>query len=227
MLLAAFLLLCPFPQTESTAKPVANKAEVLTASASEATNTSASNSSNDATSDSRNDATSDSISAPANSEIKESSLSQPSLLAPEPKVRTDAEIASAGLIEPGYTPAQPAAPLKGVRMPVTRPTERPVQRRLWYALSITSSGAAVFDAWSTRRAISQGYGTEGNPLLRPFSHSGAIYAATQASPLLMDYIGKRMMVSQHKWMRSMWWLPQSAGSGFSLYAGVHNTRLVP
>ena len=219
MLLATFLLLCLFPQIESTAKPVANTVEVLIASASDATNTSARNSTNDAVRDS----TSASISAPENSETR----AQPSLLAPDPKVKTDPEIASAGLIEPGYTPAQPAAPLKGVRTPLTRPTETPVQRKLWFALSITSSGAAVFDAWSTRRAISQGYGTEGNPLLRPFSHSGAIYVATQASPLLMDYIGKRMMVSQHKWMRSMWWLPQSAGSGFSLYAGVHNTRLVP
>jgi hypothetical protein len=219
MLLATFLLLCPFPQIESTAKPVANTVEVLIASASDATNTSARNS----TSDTVRDSTSDSISAPENSETS----AQPSLLAPEPKVKTDAEISSAGLIEPGYTPAQPATPLKGVRTPVTRPTETPVQRKLWYALSITSSSAAVFDAWSTRRAISQGYGAEGNPLLRPFSHSGAIYVATQASPLLMDYIGKRMMVSRHKWMRSMWWLPQSAGSGFSLYAGVHNTRLVP
>ena len=54
-----------------------------------------------------------------------------------------------------------------------------------------------------------------------------MYAATQVSPLVMDYIGKRMMVSQHKWMRRMWWLPQSAGTGLSLYAGVHNVRMVP
>jgi hypothetical protein len=220
MLLATFLLLCPFPQTEGPAKPVVNTAEVLIASASDSINASASNSTNDSTSDS----TSDSISAPANFPTKDSSPSQPLILVPEPKVKTDAEIASAGLIERGYTPA---APIKGVRMSMTRPTETPRQRKLWYALAITGSGAAAFDAWSTRRAISQGYGTEANPLLRPFSHSGAMYAATQVSPLVMDYIGKRMMVSQHKWMRSMWWLPQSAGSGFSLYAGVHNTRLVP
>ena len=113
-----------------------------------------------------------------------------------------------------------------MKMSVTRPYETPTQRKLWYALSITGSGAAAFDAWSTRRAISQGYGTEANPLLRPFSHSGAMYAATQVSPLVMDFIGKRMMVSQHKWVRNMWWLPQSAGSGFSFYAGVHNVRLV-
>jgi hypothetical protein len=219
MLLATFLLLCPFPQTAGPAKPVVNTPEVLIASASDSASASASHSTNDSTSDS--------ISAPANFPTKDSSPSQPLILVPEPKVKTDAEIASAGLIEPGYTPAQPAAPIKGVRMSMTRPTETPRQRKLWYALTITGSGAATFDARSTRRAISRGYGTEANPLLRPFSHSGAMYAATQVSPLVMDYIGKRMMVSQHKWMRSMWWLPQSAGSGFSLYAGVHNTRLVP
>jgi hypothetical protein len=54
-----------------------------------------------------------------------------------------------------------------------------------------------------------------------------MYAATQVSPLVMDFIGKRMMVSEHKWIRNMWWLPQSAGTSVSLFAGVHNTRLVP
>jgi hypothetical protein len=34
-----------------------------------------------------------------------------------------------------------------------------------------------------------------------------------------------MMLSQHKWMRSMWWVPQSAGTGMSVFAGVHNVRL--
>jgi hypothetical protein len=159
---------------------------------------------------------------------KDSSLSQPLPAAPEAKVKSDVEVAaSAETIEPGYTPAQPAKPLMGVKMSVSRPRETPTQRRLWYALSFTGSGAAAFDAWSTRRAISQGYGTEANPLLRPFSHSGTMYAATQVSPLVMDFVGKRMMVSQHKWIRNMWWLPQSAGTTFSLYAGVHNTRLVP
>jgi hypothetical protein len=132
------------------------------------------------------------------------------------------------MMEPGYMPgSQPAKPISGVKMSVARPSETPTQRRLWYALSVTGSGAAAFDAWSTRRAISEGYGTEANPLLRPFSHSGTMYAATQVSPLVMDFIGKRLMISQHKWLQNMWWLPQSVGTSFSLYAGVHNTRLVP
>lgn len=153
-----------------------------------------------------------------------SSLSTPLPAAPMPKVKTDAEI------EPGIQPAAgPAAgvPMRGLKSATSRPVETPMQRKLWYTLSITGSSAAVFDAWSTRRAISGGYGVEANPMLRPFSHSNAMYAATQVSPLVMDFLGKRMMTSHHQWMRSLWWVPQSAGTSVSLYAGVHNTRLVP
>ena len=153
-----------------------------------------------------------------------SPLSEPLPAAPTPKVKTDAEI------EPGIQPAAvPAAgaPMRGLKSATSRPVETPMQRKLWYTLSITGSSAAVFDAWSTRRAITSGYGVEGNPMLRPFSHSSAMYAATQVSPLVMDFIGKRMMTSHHQWMRNLWWVPQSAGTSMSIYAGVHNTRMVP
>ena len=46
---------------------------------------------------------------------KDSSLSQPLPSAPEPKVKSDAEVASSEMIEPGYTPVQPGTPIKGVR----------------------------------------------------------------------------------------------------------------
>jgi len=163
--------------------------------------------------------------------------------APEPKVKTDAEVAAesdtgagplaalaptaaivpAAAIQPGGA----AMPIGAVKPVVSRPSESPAQRKLWYALAFAGSGAAGFDAWSTRRAITQGYGVEGNPMLRPFSHSGALYGATQVSPLVMDFIGKRMMVSQHGLLRKLWWLPQAAGTGVSVAAGVHNVRLVP
>ena len=197
MLLATILLLCPVPQIEGTAKAIESSPAAITIS----------------TSESADSATIASLSAPA-----------PLPAAPMPKVKTDAEI------EPGVQPAVvPAAgaPMRGLRSPLSRPVETPMKRKLWYTLSITGSGAAAFDAWSTRRAISQGYGTEANPLLRPFSHSNAMYAATQVSPLVMDFIGKRMMTSRHAWMRNLWWVPQSAGTSMSVYAGVHNTRLVP
>jgi hypothetical protein len=153
---------------------------------------------------------------------------------PTPKVKTDAEadgsqvtvasnIAGADAVQPPIV-AQPLQPMKPT---FSRPRETRGQRLAWYSLAVTGSGAAAFDAHSTRKALAGNYGTEGNPLLRPFAHSSALYAATQVSPVVMDYIGKRMMVSQNRWMRRMWWLPQAAGSGFSVAAGVHNLGVVP
>jgi hypothetical protein len=158
----------------------------------------------------------------------DSSLSEPLPLAPEPKVMTDTEAADALASAPApIGPRSAPMPWAGVKPVVKRSRETAGQRKLWYALSFAGSGAAGFDAWSTRRAITGGYATEGNPFLRPFSHSSALYAATQVSPLLMDFIGKRMMVSQRKLIRRLWWLPQAAGSGVSVAAGVHNVGLVP
>jgi hypothetical protein len=149
-----------------------------------------------------------------------------------PKVKADVEadgssvtatVAGADAVQPPIV-AQPIQPMKQA---FSRPRETRAQRAAWYALTVAGSGAAAFDAYSTRQALARNYGTEGNPLLRPFAHSSAIYAATQVSPMVMDYIGKRMMVSQNRWMRRLWWLPQAAGSGFSVAAGVHNLGVVP
>ena len=127
----------------------------------------------------------------------------------------------------GITPGSESLLNAPIKPAVIRPVESPRQRKIWYALMATGHSAAAFDAWSTRRAVSGGYGTESDPLMRPFAHSGAIYAATQVSPAVMDYLGQRMMVSNHGFMRRLWWLPQVAGAGFSFGAGVHNYRVVP
>jgi hypothetical protein len=97
-------------------------------------------------------------------------------------------------------------------------------RRTWLALSIAQHSAAVFDAYSTRQAVANG-GTEQNPLLRPFASSPAIYGATQVAPLFLDYAARRMQLSSHAFVRSMWWLPQSTGTAVSICAGVHNMRI--
>ena len=123
-------------------------------------------------------------------------------------------------------PPHVALAIQPVKAAYTRPRETRGQRVAWYTLAVTGHGAAAFDAYSTRRALSGGYGTESNPLLRPFAHSSALYAATQVSPAIMDLLGKRMMVSENRWVRRMWWLPQAAGSGFSIGAGVHNLSVV-
>jgi hypothetical protein len=209
MLLAAFLLLCPVPQVGDTPDAVSSRPI-----------------------------------AAISSHQKDSSLSPDMPSAPEPKIKTDVAEAShsnpaplvntsavpAALILPSAEPilprsaGDPAPPAKAafLRTYETRP-----QRKMWYALTFAGHGAAAFDAWSTRRALSGNYGTESNPLLRPFAHNGSLYMATQLSPALMDYLGRRMLVSQRRWVRKMWWLPQTVGTGMSLAAGVHNVGVVP
>src|SRR5229473_93262 len=123
-------------------------------------------------------------------------------------------------------PPRVALAIQPVKPAYTRPRETRGQRIAWYTLVAAGHGAAAFDAYSTRLVVSGNYGTETNPLLQPFSHSGAMYAATQVSPAVMDFIGKRMMVSENRWVRKMWWLPQVAGSGFSVFAGLHNLSVV-
>jgi hypothetical protein len=126
-------------------------------------------------------------------------------------------------------PIQPAAPIKPANPPkfaMRTRMETPTQKITWIGLAVVGHGAAAFDAYSTRQAISGGYGSESNPLLRPFSHSNALYAATQVSPAVMDLLGHKMMTNRHPWVRKMWWVPQTAGAGFSFSAGVHNMSLL-
>ncbi|HUE57244.1 MAG TPA: hypothetical protein VMO76_15525 [Candidatus Udaeobacter sp.] len=151
----------------------------------------------------------------SNKEDVSANASLPS--APAPKVKTDAEAMEPNPAAQPFQPVKPA--LKAMR-------ETPRQRKIWYGLMMAGHSGAAFDAWSTRRAISGGYAQEANPLLRPFVHSNAIYAAIQVSPAFMDFLGKRMMVSQHPLLRKFWWLPQTAGAGFSFAAGAHNVGVV-
>jgi hypothetical protein len=198
MLLATIILLGAIPQSSELARSVANAATEM--------------------------------SAEKSNEVG-ASRNLPSM--PKPKAAAEVEadgvnssvagnLGGAGAVQPPRV----ALPIQPVKQAYTRPRETRGQRVAWYALAVTGHGAAAFDAYSTRLALSGGYGTEGNPLLRPFAHSGALYAATQVSPAVMDLLGKRMMVSENRWVRRMWWLPQAAGSGFSIGAGVHNMAVV-
>ena len=158
----------------------------------------------------------DSPAVASDSKAKDSSASTPSSALPAmPTPKADAEA-----IQPAVQPFLPVKPV------FARPRETPKQRKIWYGLLVAGHSAAAFDAWSTHRAVSGGYGQESNPLLRPYANSNAIYAATQVSPALMDFLGKRMMVSQHGWVRKMWWVPQAAGASFSFAAGAHNVGVV-
>lgn len=172
----------------------------------------------------------DSFVAAVDTAKSDSSLSAALPGAPAPKITIDKDASAVGesssvsadLILPGSA-IQPAAPPKAV---MRRRYETPGQKGAWFGLAVVGHGAAGFDAYSTRRAMAGGYGAESNPLLRPFAHSSAIYAATQLSPAFMDYLGHKMMTNRRAWVRKMWWLPQSAGAGISITAGMHNMSLV-
>ena len=152
--------------------------------------------------------------------------------APTPKAgvsssasKAEFDLASGG--EAASTPAIQPVLISPVKPATTESYETPRQRAIWYGLIAVSHGTAGFDAWTTRRAISGGYGVEGDPLQRPFANSGAIYATTQVTPLIMDYLGHRMMRSSHQWIRKAWWVPQAASASVSLGAGLHNYYVIP
>jgi hypothetical protein len=153
----------------------------------------------------------------ADSKTNDNSASAALPAMPTPKVKTDAE---------AVTPNPAGQPFQPVKPAFTRPQETPKQRKIWYGLLIAGHSGAAFDAWSTHRAVSGGYGTESNPFLRPFAGSNAIYAVTQISPAVMDFVGKKMMVSQNRYIRKVWWVPQLAGASFSFSAGAHNVGVV-
>ena len=94
-------------------------------------------------------------------------------------------------------------------------------RRKWIALALVEHGAAAFDAFTTREAISRG-AVEADPMMRPFAGNPSIYAAIQVAPIVMDLVARRMQRSQNSFIRKMWWLPQTSGAAMYIFSGVHN-----
>ena len=153
------------------------------------------------------------------------SATAPLVAAAQPEVGSE-ELPAAPLPMVALTSPAPMAFLKaGKPLTVSVAQLQAEYRRkqfMWKGLAITSSGAATFDAWSTRRAITNYGAVELNPLLRPFAGNASLYAAIQIGPALMDFAGKKMMYSRHSWVRHMWWVPQSASFVSSILCGSHN-----
>jgi hypothetical protein len=126
----------------------------------------------------------------------------------------------------------PDSSLSTVRVPEINPgkpqevkfAESYPSTKSWLALSILQHGAAGFDAYSTRYAVSRG-AVEDDPLMRPFVHSPSIYVVSQLCPLALDLVGRKMQRSQSSFIRRMWWLPQTASTGMYLFSGVHNMNV--
>jgi hypothetical protein len=147
----------------------------------------------------------------------------------DPATQPAAESKAALPDEPAPAAVTAAAPIaflnSGKPMTVTVDQLRAENRRnqmMWKGLAIASSGAATFDAWSTRRAITTAGAVELNPLLRPFAGNASLYAAIQVGPALMDFAGKKMMYSKYSWVRHIWWVPQTASYVSSIFCGAHN-----
>jgi hypothetical protein len=125
-----------------------------------------------------------------------------------------------------------AATLSNATLPEPEPTREhrvtpgisTPARRAWLALAFAEHGAAAFDAYSTRISIGHG-NVEDDPLMRPFAHSPAIYLATQVTPILFDYVARRMQRSDYGMLRRVWWVPQSLSTMSSILAGVHNLNV--
>jgi hypothetical protein len=144
----------------------------------------------------------------------------------QPEAESNAALPEAPLPLAAVTAAAPIAFLNpGKPLTVTVDRLRAENRRkllMWKGLAIASSGAATFDAWSTRRAITTAGAQELNPLLRPFAGNASLYAAIQIGPALMDFAGKKMMYSRYSWVRHIWWVPQSASFVSSIFCAGHN-----
>ncbi|HTS13417.1 MAG TPA: hypothetical protein VMH00_14970 [Candidatus Limnocylindrales bacterium] len=97
-------------------------------------------------------------------------------------------------------------------------------KRTWLMLAAVQHGAAAFDAYSTRYAVGHG-AVEQDPLMKPFANSGSIYVVSQACPLVLDYVARKMQRSENGLVRKMWWMPQSVATATYLFAGVHNMHV--
>jgi hypothetical protein len=122
------------------------------------------------------------------------------------------------------TPVSPVAPIRLSGSKLQDPSER-LRHREWIVLGIAQHGAATLDAWSTRRALSSGKARELDPMLHPFAGNRSIYAAIQVSPLLFDYLGRRMMASHYGWAKRTWWVVQTVSTVISLAAAAHNLQV--
>jgi hypothetical protein len=142
------------------------------------------------------------------------------------------EKAAPGMTAVSLVNEQNSQSLSTVRIPVADPerqrriypAESPRLSKSWLALSLVQHAAAGLDAYSTRQAIGHG-AVEDDPMMRPFAHSGAIYAAIQVGPLLLDYAARRMQHSEFGMVRRMWFVPQSISTAGFLFSGVHNLNV--
>jgi hypothetical protein len=163
--------------------------------------------------------------APPETAVSEATIS--ATATPEPEAETGMALpdAPAPVLLALASPSPMAFVKSGRPMTVSVAQLQAEDRRkemLWKGLTVASSSAAMFDAASTRHAISTYGAVELNPLLKPFAGNSSLFAAIQVAPALLDFAGKKMMYSRHTWLRRVWFVPQSASFLSSILCGAHN-----
>jgi hypothetical protein len=146
--------------------------------------------------------------------------SSSSTLPDRPSVRSASLNDDAEALRSLRVPEKPSGPRGSIPE-----AQRDGRKRIWLGLAMAQHGAAAFDAYATREAVSSGRGRELDPLLRPFAGSAALYPAMQVGPALLDYVGLRMMNNRRAWVRHIWWVPQTFATAGFLWAGSHNLSM--
>lgn len=96
-------------------------------------------------------------------------------------------------------------------------------------LSTAQVSLATWDGFTTRSFVRRGY-EEGDPLVkwaigtRPTWKRMAPMGAAQSIGLML--IAERMRQSHHKWVRRLWWVPQSIQISGNIFGVQSNTHLL-
>jgi hypothetical protein len=92
-------------------------------------------------------------------------------------------------------------------------------------LGVAQSAALVTDGITTRERVQQGY-TETDPVTRlvlgPKPSWGAMAPLGAAQCLLETWLAERMRTSRYKWVRRIWWVPQSVGISGNVWGAREN-----
>ena len=144
-----------------------------------------------------------------------------------PTVKSDKAALSGAPVSTAVAAAT-VEPMYRLERPVTQnhaPESRMDHRQAWLLLTATQHSSAIFDAWSTREALSSGYGYERDVLVRPFANSAAIYPALQVVPIGLDFLSRRMLRSSNSFSRRTWWVPQAMATTGFVWCGTRNLRI--
>ena len=94
-------------------------------------------------------------------------------------------------------------------------------------LGLSQAAVLVEDGITTREQVRLGY-TEVDPLTKAVLGSRPTWA--RMAPLgalqclLETWLAERMRASPNRWIRRLWWLPQSVGIGGNIWGVETNTR---